>query len=290
MHDSHTHLTIDPISNNILSALESFKHKGGKWLLNTSHDIESLNTVFQISKEYENKFPGIILTALGLHPEIYNTAEESIFKKVNKNTERFEKKLKENIKNVSAIGETGLDYYHIFNNSAISPEDREIIIEAQKMSLRKHLELALELNLPLTLHTRDIHGTSSSTEDMLRLIAEVGNGRLRGSFHSYTGDIKHINEILDLGFHIGFNGIITYPSGGSVREILRNTPIDRILFETDAPLLPPQKVRNNKKLAIRYGQPSDIKEIMNVASEILDINIEKLEKETDNNFENLFLN
>jgi TatD DNase family protein len=290
MHDSHTHLTIQPLSENIDSALDDFKHKGGKWLLNASHDIESLNEVIQIQKKFENMYPDMIKTALGLHPEIYSESMSDVYKTVKKNLDRFEKVFENNRERISAIGETGLDYYHINNDESLSNTDREQIIEAQKTSLRRQLEIALEHNLPLTLHTRDTNGSSQSTQDLLRLIAEVGNGRLRGSFHSFTGSQAHLSEILDLGFYVGFNGIITYPSGGNVRELLSNAPLDRILFETDAPLLPPQSVRKNKKKGVGYCRPGDVNEVIETASEVLNIEFEKLVKQTNENFENLFLN
>ncbi|MBU1119936.1 TatD family hydrolase, partial [Patescibacteria group bacterium] len=109
-----------------------------------------------------------------------------------------------------------------------------------------------------------------------------------GSFHSYTGDISFIEDILALGFYVGFNAIITYPSGENVREILKDVPLERILFETDGPLLPPQSVRKNKKIKEKFGQPADVREIMEVAAEIKGVSMEKLESITDENYTTLF--
>jgi TatD DNase family protein len=88
---------------------------------------------------------------------------------------------------------------------------------------------------------------------------------------------------------VGFNAIITYKSGEDVREILKETPIDRILFETDGPFLPPQSVRKNKKIKNKFAQPGDVKEIIEVAAEVKNISAEELEKEADKNYEKVFL-
>ena len=130
---------------------------------------------------------------------------------------------------------------------------------------------------------------SDCLEDVLRVVAQEGRGQLRGSFHSYTGDIDSLKEVLDMGFYIGFNGIITYKSGENVRDILKQVPLEKILFETDGPFLPPQSVRKNKKLEEKYAQPKDIKEIIETACEIKNVSYEKMETITDENYERLFV-
>jgi TatD DNase family protein len=162
-------------------------------------------------------------------------------------------------------------------------------MEAQKMSFRRHLEIALKLNKPLTIHSRDPKGETVCTEEVLKMVSEVGKGKLRGSFHSYTGETKYVKEILDLGFHIGVNGIVTYPSAQNVRDMVMTVPNDRILFETDCPLLPPQSVRENKELEINYGQPSDVKEILEFVAKLKEVDPQELEKVTDRSFTELFL-
>ena len=93
---------------------------------------------------------------------------------------------------------------------------------------------------------------------------------------------------MDLGFYVGFNAIITYKSGETVREILKQVPVERILFETDGPFLPPQSVRKNKNIKEKFAQPSDVREVMEVAAEIKGVPVEELEEVTDENYEKLF--
>jgi TatD DNase family protein len=91
-----------------------------------------------------------------------------------------------------------------------------------------------------------------------------------------------------MGFGVGFNAIITYPSGEPVREILKATHLENILFETDGPFLPTQSVRRDKKAMIRYGRSAQVKEIMRVAADIKQVSLEKLEQITDENYQRIF--
>ncbi len=170
-----------------------------------------------------------------------------------------------------------------------SKETKEEIKEAKRRIFTKLCKLSLKENLPMSIHARDIKDSDKCVKDTLKILAKESNGLIRGSFHSYTGSIKMLNQILDLGLYVGFNAIITYPSGENVREILKNTPLERILFETDGPFLPTQSVRKKKNATKRYGRPVLVKEIIEKACEIKNIPYEKLESVTDENYLTLFL-
>lgn len=197
-------------------------------------------------------------------------------------------KFKKNIENIKAIGETGLDYYQYNLNLSETNEQKAILKEIQKLSFSEQIKLALEYKLPMSIHARDVQGESQTVKDAMRLLAQEGKGLVKGCFHSYTGDISLVQDILDLGFYIGFNAIITYKSGENVREILKQVPLERILLETDGPFLPPQSVRKNKNIKEKFAQPSDVKEVLKVISEVKAIDENKLENMLDRNFENLF--
>jgi TatD DNase family protein len=194
----------------------------------------------------------------------------------------------ENINVLTAVGETGLDYYQIYKDSDISQSTIEDLKEIQQNSFRKHCQLAIKYNLPMSIHARELNGKDNCVQDTLRILAEEGKGSIKGVFHSYTGTLNGLTRILDMGFYVGFNAIITYPSGENVRELLKNTPTDRILFETDGPFLPTQKTRKDNKAKYPFGKPSDVREILDTAADIKGISTERLEDETDNNFELLF--
>lgn len=292
MHDSHIHLSMEPLKSNINQIIDNFLNLGGKYILTQGTDIVDFDDTLDISKQY----PDIVHSALGLHPTffeettIWKNIYKNIYDKSMKNIEKYTDLVEKGIKNITAIGETGLDYYQINMDKQIDRKIIEEIEEIQRVSLRKHIELAKKHNLALSIHARDVNGEKRCVEDVLEIVAQEGRGSITGCFHSYTGDISFVNQILDLGFCIGFNAIITYKSGEDVRQILKKVPLENILFETDGPFLPPQSIRKDKKIKEKYAEPMHVKEIMEVASEIKNVDIEKLEQISDENFERTFLN
>lgn len=291
MHDSHIHLSMEPLKSNIEVIIDNFTSKGGKYILTQSTDLYDFEETLSMAKRY----PKIVNAALGLHPTFFeeSTVWKNIFRNIYdksiQNIEKYIEIVEKNIKEVTAIGETGLDYYQINRDRQLDREIIEEIQEIQRVSFKKHISLAKKHNLGISIHARDVNEKQECIKDVLEIVAQEGRGTVKGCFHSYTGDISHINDILDLGFCVGFNAIITYKSGEDVRQILRKTPLDRILFETDGPFLPPQSVRKNKKMKEKYAQPMDVKEIMEVAAEVKNIDIKKLEEITDENYERTFL-
>jgi TatD DNase family protein len=290
MHDSHIHLTMEPLYSNLDEVIKTFTDIGGKYILSQSTDLIDSKENIRIKKKY----PEIIHLALGLHPTVFQEItvdrgeRKNIYEDSKKYISEFENILKKNIKDIKAIGETGLDYYHFNLNRTIEEDIKEQLKQIQRISFEKHLEMAKEYNLPVSIHARDEIDSNQCVEDILNIIVTKGEGCIRGSFHSYTGDIEKLNDILDLGFYIGFNAIITYKSGENVREILKGVPLERILLETDGPFLPPQSIRKNKSIKEKYAQPSSVKEILSAISEIKDIDIKKLEEITDDNYTTLF--
>ena len=291
MHDSHIHLNLEPLCKNIPEIMNNFISQNGKHILTQSTDNIDIQETLEIASQY----PDIIDVALGLHPTVFE--ENTILKNRNKNIyefclkymDTFESTFEKNLGRIKAVGETGLDYFQFSLNQSLLRAQEEELQEIQKLSFKRQVALAKKHSLPLSIHARDIQGRRDTVRDVLRILVEEGKGEAKGSFHSYTGDISFIEDILALGFYVGFNAIITYKSGENVREILKQVPLNRILFETDGPLLPPQSVRKNKKIKEKFGQPSDVIEIMQVAAEVKDISIEKLEAITDENYETLFL-
>ena len=128
-----------------------------------------------------------------------------------------------------AVGEIGLDYHYDF-----SPRD------LQQEVFRAQIRLALECDLPIIIHTRE------ATEDTFRLIRDEGEGRIRGVFHCFTGDVTMAREALEIGFFLSYAGILTFRKATELREAAKITPLDRILSETDAPYLAPTPYRGKR--------------------------------------------
>jgi len=126
-----------------------------------------------------------------------------------------------------AIGEIGLDYYY-------DHSDRT----CQREVFERQLQLAIELDLPIVVHTRD---ADADTEAILRNF--MPGMRQRGVIHSFTSGMALAEYCLGEGFHLGFNGISTFNRADNVREVIAMTPLEQILFETDSPYLTPVPYR-----------------------------------------------
>ena len=127
---------------------------------------------------------------------------------------------------VVGIGETGLDYFRT------GPEG----VAAQQESFRRHIALAKEFDKALVIHDRDAH------EDVLRILVEEGAPE-RVVFHCYSGDAAMARVCASAGYYLSFAGPVTFKANDSLRQALRETPLDRVLVETDAPFLTPVPYR-----------------------------------------------
>jgi TatD DNase family protein len=286
-------MAMKPLKENWKRDIQDFLDLGGKKILTQGTDIEDFCETLDLADEINSHFHiKIVDTALGIHPTVFKEKfhmenPDQIYESSKKFVHRFQEIFEKEKSKLNAIGETGLDYFEMYNNG-VSQEKIQVLKEIQKESFSSHVLLAKDNQLPLSIHAREREGESSCVQDALEIVAKKGNGLVKGVFHSYTGDIEKLPDILDLGFGIGFNAIITYPSGESVREILKKTPLDRIFFETDGPFLPTQSIRRDKKAIVRYGRSAQVREIMEVAAEIKNIPVEKLEIIIDENYERVF--
>ena len=132
-------------------------------------------------------------------------------------------------KKVVAIGESGLDFHYMH-----SPPD------AQEVSLRAHLALAAELDLPIVIHCRDAENR------MVEIVRDTGIPPRGGVIHCFTGDANAAREFLTLGFCISFSGIITFKNAATIREAATIVPDDRVMVETDSPYLAPEPYRGKR--------------------------------------------
>jgi TatD DNase family protein len=127
-----------------------------------------------------------------------------------------------------ALGEIGLDYHYDF-----SP------CEVQQEVFRRQIRLARDRRLPVIIHTRE------AADDTLRILREEASG-LRIVFHCFTGGAGMAAAALELGAHLSFAGILTFPRASELRDVAKSTPLDRILVETDAPYLAPVPHRGGR--------------------------------------------
>ncbi|MDO8601125.1 MAG: TatD family hydrolase, partial [bacterium] len=218
----------------------------------------------QRAVEMAEKYPEGVYAAIGLHP-IHSGEGFSL--------EKYKDLAKS--KKVVAIGEIGLDYkteYVSFNRAKRRVEDESLDSspqEKQKEVLLKQLDLAKELNLPAIIHCRMAH------DDLIEILS---NYSLTGTIHCFSGTWEEAQKYLGMGFYLGFNGIMFKLN---LDEVIKNTPLERILIETDCPYLtPPQVEGRNEPLYVKY--------VVEKIAKIKNLTIEEITKITTQNAKKLF--
>jgi TatD DNase family protein len=270
--DTHAHLNF-PAFNKDRDGVIKKCLNNNVWLINIGSNFVTSQRAVEIAKSS----PYGIFAAIGLHPINLETGLVKI--KIDpKEGNYFEKefdyqKYRElaRFDSVVAIGEIGLDYYW----KPKTTKKKKLFKQKQKDLLLKELNLANEVNLPVIFHCRMAH------EDLLEILnhkLKTINYKLRGVMHGFVGTLEQLHEYLKMGFYIGFNGIIFKKIEGiDFEENIKNTPLDRILLETDCPYLTPPgfpEERNN---------PLGVKYIAERIAQIKNISFNKVAKATTEN-------
>jgi TatD DNase family protein len=166
--------------------------------------------------------------------------------------------------NYVGVGECGLDYYW-----------DKTFIDQQKAALRVQIEWAKAKNLPLILHCRD------SMDDVIELVQEGQDGRLRGIFHCFTGDLEQAKKVQDLGFMLGIGGVLTYKTS-ELPAVLADVPLSALVLETDSPYLPPVPHRGKR------NESSYIPLIARRLAEVKEVTIAEVARVTSENSLHMF--
>lgn len=263
--DTHCHLNVmigkktgQPLSNDDLIRIQQICKQAnannvGK-IINIGGSLEDSLDSIQLAKIID-----CVYAVVGIHPCDCGHYWQEKFTQI--------KKLVQNkIENkIIGIGECGLDYFH-------KPYDAQL----QETVFRNHIEFALEIKLPLVVHIRD------AGDELLKILEEYIKNGLHGVIHCFSQGTDFAEQILRWGFYIGIDGHITYPKNDSLRDIIKNMPLDRLLLETDAPFLPPQQFRG------KQNSPVYIPLIAQFIADLRNISITELEEATTQNAKNLF--
>jgi TatD DNase family protein len=224
------------------------------WVINVGTQADTSKNAVKLAHKYSEGVYAII----GLHP-IHTSAsyhdKQELGDEGQEFTSRgevFDKNIyRELLKDpkVVALGECGLDYYHLDSNS----------IKKQKEAFIAQIELANEIGKPLMLHIRDAYS------DALVLLKE--HAKVKGVVHFFTGTLPEAQGFLDFGFMISFAGAITFPpkkdgTGSHCIEVIKNVPLDMILTDTDSPYVAPVPYRGKR------NEPVYVKEIVKKIAEI----------------------
>ncbi len=136
---------------------------------------------------------------------------------------------------VVAIGETGLDYFHVDDSNEQ---------QLQADVFEQHILLAKQNSLPLIVHCRDVPGKFGAYDTVLSLLNKHQVNRF--VMHCYSGDWDHAEKFLELGGMLSFTGILTFPKSQIMQDVAKRVPSDRMMVETDAPFLAPVPFRGKR--------------------------------------------
>ncbi len=213
--DTHTHLFDERFQPDLPTVLERASTAGVSRILCLGIDRESNHTAVQLAQKYPQ-----VWAAVGLHP---NYLQPGDWDDVVRLAEREPR--------VVAIGETGLDRYW-----------KDTPLPVQETYFQYHLGLARRLGKPVVIHCRE------AQEQVVRLLRQEydRHGPIRGIMHAFSGDRITAQNCWEMGLHISFAGMVTYPKADSLRQVVPEVPLERLLLETDSPYLPPQPVRGRR--------------------------------------------
>lgn len=247
--DTHAHLLderFDGEREDIINALPS---NGVGAYCEIGYDIKSSINATSLANKFEH-----VYASVGVHPHDTDSLTEDDLNTI-KNLCKEEK--------VVAIGEIGLDYY--YDNSKR---------ENQRFWFDRQLSLAEEINIPITVHTRD---AMADTIDILKC-----HKNAEGIIHCYSGSKESAKILLDMGFFISFAGPLTFKNASTALEVAKYVPSDRMLIETDSPYLAPVPYRGKR------NEPSFVAEVAKRLSEIRGISFEEVSLLTSENAKNVY--
>ena len=248
--DSHAHIQLDRFDSDRSVVIERAKNSQVSIILVVGFDISTSHLAVELADRYDH-----IYATVGLHPHDA--------KRFTPQTLREIALLAEHPK-VVALGEMGLDYHR-----NLSPKS------VQKRVFEEQLDLATQLDLPIVVHNRN------AFDDILSIL----ENRLQltgGVLHCFSENTKSMDRVIDVGFHIGIGGPVTYKKSQDLKQVVKVMPADSFLIETDCPWLAPQ-LRRGKR-----NEPAYITEIATKIAELRQVTIESIGQTSSQNFRKLF--
>lgn len=249
--DTHTHIYLKDFKEDLSNVISRCKLSRVGKLLMPNIDVWTIDNVKELSELY----PDLCLPMMGLHP--CSVKEDYI-----KQMALIERELFDN--QYIAVGEIGIDLHW---DKTFKGEQKDVF--------KKQIEWALELNLPIVIHSRD------SLDLTIQIVEDMQNGKLRGVFHCFNGTIEQGQKIKELGFYIGIGGVITFKNAG-VDQVVKELDLSTMILETDAPYLSPVPYRGKR------NESSYIPIIGQRLAELKGLTLKEIEVSTTDNANNLF--
>ncbi len=251
--ETHAHYDDEQFAEDRGELLTQLPSLGIRKIINVASTIESIDECIDLTRKYSH-----VYAALGVHPSELEGIDETVIDHI-RQLSSWEKTV--------AIGEIGLDYYW---------EKDEDARRLQKSWFLRQMELAREVQLPVIIHSRD------AAEDTYELMQSIRAQEIAGVIHCYSYSPELAREFVKMGYYIGVGGVVTFKNAKKLVRTVEETPIERILLETDSPYLTPEPHR---------GRRNDSRELTFVVEKIAQIKgvtIEEVEAVTWENAQRLF--
>ena len=275
MIDTHCHLNFKAFKDDADEVIKRAHDAGVTRIINVGSQWDTSARGVSMAEEREGLYAAIALHPIHLYEQEVDEEETHFTTRAEVFDYDKYKKLALESKKVVAIGECGLDYYHFPKG-----ENIEEVKKKQADSFQQHIDLATELNLPLIIHCREAY------DDLFQILNEaVKAGKLpgRGVNHCFLGTREQAKKFLNLGFYLSFTGIITFKNASpELLEVVKETPLDKIMVETDAPYLAPHPYRGKR------NEPAYVVEVANKIAELKEVDFKIVLDMTTKNAEYLF--
>ena len=248
--DTHAHMDDRAFDVDRDELLTNLPGQGIALLMNPGCSLESSRNASRLSQTYD-----YIYAAVGSHPDVADEVNEEVL-------EQYRELCKQNPK-IKAIGEIGLDYHY-----------EDIPRDIQKKAFRAQMALAAELDLPVIVHERDAH------EDGMAIVREFPN--VKGVFHCYSGSAEMAKQLVDMGWYIGFTGVLTFKNARKALEVASSIPLDRLVLETDCPYMAPEPFRGKR------NDPGKLYRMAEKLAELRGLTVEEIHTITVENGKRLY--
>lgn len=249
--DTHTHIYDPQFDADRDEVVQRALEAGVGMMLLPNVDVSTIKPMLQLHEQY----PDCTRVMMGLQPEEVKDNYKEVLS-------AMEKELDRGI--YIGVGEVGLDFYW------------DSTYEHQQLdAFETQLEWAKQLGLPLSIHCRN------AFDKMVKIIERQQDGGLRGVMHCFTGTEDEARAYLDLGFHLGIGGVMTYKNCG-LKDYIARLPLEKLVLETDAPYLSPVPCRGKR------NEPAYLVHTANKLAEFFDLDVEKIAETTTKNVRQLF--
>ncbi len=252
--DSHCHLSFPELQARLPEIRNAMAAALVDRALCICTTLEEFDTVHGLALAHDNFW-----ATVGVHPDNEGVQEPTLADLLQRAA----------LPRVVGIGETGLDYYRLNGRSVAD-------MAWQRERFRVHIRAALATKLPLVVHTRQ------ASADTLAILAEEGQGRVRGVFHCFTETQAVADAALAMGFYISFSGILSFRNALELQDVARRVPLERCLIETDSPYLAPMPHRG------KTNSPAYVPFVAAKLAELKGLDIATVAQATTRNFESLF--